>query len=1187
MLVGDLGEAMKIKNNCSLEKKIILTITVSVEGASKLMDTEKDEKNERSKSTVNDLEDCAMVRSKDSVYMIVKVFTKIVKNKESRDVLIDGDADHENKTKNTILQRISDVNRNTKRSSYIGADGDSEDAYTSDHETLNKQKKNEYKMDGSRSVSIVLTIIMPDDEGQDLSSTESLESIMYVIVRESRNMFMDGITAQTHRTKESLIELVSNVTKNSEHSSCMPFDGHMKGTTGDMMEFEDNADIYGSIPMALTIVVPDEHCCIMSCTESTCLMPVMINASQDAVIDGTANEIDKTMNNLIKLVSNRTKDTSLCIGSDGYSEGGSTFDHKATKMQQKKKSDMMIENEDKVDVSGCIPKILMIVEANDKDQVVPSSESLEFIKPDILKESQDAVKDGQLATSSVTNNNVCCLLLFFWITLSGFLFIQVNCTATTRDDANHNTTLQTIMLTSSTIKNDTRLILRSNPSFSHHRQVLTTLDDTNIHLAAYQWAKNKTLAESTYGPIQNWDISRVTNMNNMFGDKNPYWDGNYAWNHDVAFPADAFTKWDVSKVTDMSYAFWGTWTAFNGDLSQWNVSNVSSMEGMFAVTKIFNCDLSKWDTCKVTNMKNMFWNAQAFNQPLPWDTSRVTSMHTMFTEAFAFNGDISTWNTANVTSMTNMFKKDSSFNRDISKWRTTNVQDMSYLFLDASKFNQDLTPWDTRRVTDVSDIFYGARSFTYQLCWNIIRAKKSGNEWYGSGNKIGWSSTKCLLMDSNIQLAAYQWAKNKTLAESTYGPIQNWDTSRVTNMNNLFGDYNPYCDGNSTWNDVVAFPADAFTKWDVSKVTDMSYAFQGAVSFNGNLSTWDTSMVIDMTGMFSNASSYRGCISTRQTSKVTSMDSMFNLAMSFYCDISTWDTSQVSTFDNMFNGASSFRHELCWNTSRAVTRGMFYGSYGSFSLIPYPYCLFISKRPSSRPTIMPTVKPTTKRTLDAYWSPMYGNISNMSSTVLMKQESCPEGSKVISIEGKAASLVYQLKVTCDDVNHTSFGPLGTSENSNMEVTQLSPCDPEGYHGWIITYGSYIGQLMFTCDTSNNFTSTQVVYGKPLGQAKEQGAGITKSMNLTSNQGIVGFKVFYDSIGIRALSIKFTDFPSNKCFHMGKPTYKCVEINDRLAILWGFLTVMAFGGVAVCIILYLYRQHQKRTFQLFDTILPLK
>ena len=63
---------------------------------------------------------------------------------------------------------------------------------------------------------------------------------------------------------------------------------------------------------------------------------------------------------------------------------------------------------------------------------------------------------------------------------------------------------------------------------------------------------------------------------------------------------------------------------------------------------------------------------------------------------------------------------------------------------------------------------------------------------------------------------------------------------------------------------------------DTSNVTDMSYMFSFAESFNQPIENWDTSNVTDMSCMFSGAYSFNQPIGNWNTSKVTDMSHMFS-----------------------------------------------------------------------------------------------------------------------------------------------------------------------------------------------------------------------------------------------------------------------------------------------------------------------
>ena len=95
---------------------------------------------------------------------------------------------------------------------------------------------------------------------------------------------------------------------------------------------------------------------------------------------------------------------------------------------------------------------------------------------------------------------------------------------------------------------------------------------------------------------------------------------------------------DVSKIDDMSHLFDefdkpcnDIFKYFNGDISQWNVSNVKNMNKMFFMCNKFNCDISRWDVSNVETMEWMFYWCAEFNCDLSrWDVSNVKNMKYAF-----------------------------------------------------------------------------------------------------------------------------------------------------------------------------------------------------------------------------------------------------------------------------------------------------------------------------------------------------------------------------------------------------------------------------------------------------------------------------------------------------------------------------------------------------------------------------
>ena len=204
------------------------------------------------------------------------------------------------------------------------------------------------------------------------------------------------------------------------------------------------------------------------------------------------------------------------------------------------------------------------------------------------------------------------------------------------------------------------------------------------------------------------DTSAITNMSWLFGSygKNGY--GLNKFNGDIS-------KWDVSNVTYTSRMFINA-TSFDQDISGWDVSNVNNTSRMFANAKSFNGDISEWKVSNVTNMYAMFYGATAFNQDISrWDVSNVTNMYAMFYGANAFNRDISSWKVGNVNTMYGMFYGATAFNQDISRWDVSKVTDMSFMFQYAASFDQDISGWDVSQVTKMEQMFLGAKAFKQNL----------------------------------------------------------------------------------------------------------------------------------------------------------------------------------------------------------------------------------------------------------------------------------------------------------------------------------------------------------------------------------------------------------------------------------------------------------------------------------------
>jgi len=163
----------------------------------------------------------------------------------------------------------------------------------------------------------------------------------------------------------------------------------------------------------------------------------------------------------------------------------------------------------------------------------------------------------------------------------------------------------------------------------------------------------------------------------------------------------------------------------------------------------------------------------------------------------------------------------------------------------------------------------------------------------GSG---GGTPSYTALTDANITTAKDLWFSDQAAAEAEYGPIGQWNTTAVTNMNNLFLT-------KQTFNEDIS-------GWDVSNVTTMDNMFDNARAFNQPIGSWDVSNVTSFVSMFYQAYAFNQPVNSWSITGGENLRSMFSLALAFNQDLNNWTVTRYTTLNTMFTQAISFNGDV-------------------------------------------------------------------------------------------------------------------------------------------------------------------------------------------------------------------------------------------------------------------------------------
>ncbi len=480
--------------------------------------------------------------------------------------------------------------------------------------------------------------------------------------------------------------------------------------------------------------------------------------------------------------------------------------------------------------------------------------------------------------------------------------------------------------------------------------------------------------------LSKWNTSNVTTMGHMFRSTNMQYALSSSYqNHPTR---GEYIAWDTSNVTNMAFMFQNNISTkvktrgYDKDISNWNVSQVTSMRGMFAgdsnTTASFNQDISTkqvtvgagtslettynaWDVSKVTQFAytndttntsfiahGMFAYNSYFNQPIGnWqiNTGSTVFLRDMFYNAFTFNQPISqsnqtvgsntyeAWNVKKVISLRSTFTRAQNFNQNINNWNISSSTSLYYTFHRALNFNQPLNLWNTSNVTTLAGMFY---SSPFDQPLSSSYQNPSDRDEY-----IAWDTSKV----TNMSFMFFNFSRDNSNPDPGFNQdVNNWNTSNVTNLQGTFAGVNQ--------THTASFNQDISTKqvtigagttlettynaWDVSNVTNFgtliisdnnAYQYYGTFAhnrhFNQPIGNWqiNTGSNVSFRSMFNYTNFNQHISSSIQT-----------VGSNTY---TAWDTKKVNTTRLMFSNNNVFNKPIGnWNLiSASSLEEMFYNSY--------------------------------------------------------------------------------------------------------------------------------------------------------------------------------------------------------------------------------------------------------------------
>lgn len=271
----------------------------------------------------------------------------------------------------------------------------------------------------------------------------------------------------------------------------------------------------------------------------------------------------------------------------------------------------------------------------------------------------------------------------------------------------------------------------------------------NADVSGFQVSRVENMKETFKGcvlfncDISKWNVSKVTDMTDILDNCMSFNKDILHWNTPTVSVSmkDKFKGTRVTKATLESlethnvHEFDSMFenATFSSDayeiLDTLNLGSAISTRNMFKGSD-FKGDVSQWDISKVRDMSGMFENVKTLNSNFgTWNTKNMRRIDDMF-KGTSFAGDLSNWNTNYLVSANGTFELAGDV-KGIDKWNITSLRNMDRIFKGVSISNMDdiLLSWAKQKIVytpnlDIGDSEYSSTARPAKIAlssmgWNI------------------------------------------------------------------------------------------------------------------------------------------------------------------------------------------------------------------------------------------------------------------------------------------------------------------------------------------------------------------------------------------------------------------------------------------------------------------------------------